>query len=273
VRNFGKLLNYEMRRLRYVLAGLMGLTAFIQLGTFLWKTTGDVAIRQEQLARSNGAETFLPDMTFAELMNSLQGWFIPPVFLCIAVMVIYVFLIWYRDWFSRDTFIYRLLMLPAARRNIYLSKLSAILLSVFSLLAFQLVLIVVLRWLFHVIVPAEFREHSYFADALLTNQAWELLLPRNLWDFLFSYGLGTLGVIVVFTAILLERSYRGVGIFYGIGYVVLAFVALMWPFVFLGLSSFFYPSEVAAIGLFMAAVVAVVSLWLGFRLLHRKITV
>ena len=273
MKNFGKLLNFEMRRLRYVLAGLMGVTAFIQLGTFLWKTSAEVALRQEQLARSNRAETFQPDLTFADLMNSLQGWFIPPVFLCIAVMVIYVFLIWYRDWFSRDTFIYRLLMLPAARRNVYLSKLSAILLSVFSLLTFQLGWIVILRGLFHLIVPEEFREQSYFTDALRANQAWELLLPPNLWDFLFSYGLGILGVIVVFTAILLERSYRGVGIFYGIGYVVLAFVALVWPFSLLGLSSFFYPSEVAAMGLFMAAVVAVVSLWLGFRLLHRKITV
>ena len=35
--------------------------------------------------------------------------------LCGVILIIYVFFIWYRDWLGKNTFIYRLLMLPTAR--------------------------------------------------------------------------------------------------------------------------------------------------------------
>ena len=39
-----------------------------------------------------------------------------------VVLIIYVFFIWYRDWFGKNTFIYRLFMLPTARINVYLQR-------------------------------------------------------------------------------------------------------------------------------------------------------
>ena len=39
-------------------------------------------------------------------------WFLGPIALCIAALIIYVFFIWYRDWLGKNTFAYRLLMLP-----------------------------------------------------------------------------------------------------------------------------------------------------------------
>ena len=45
-----------------------------------------------------------------------------PIALCVAVLIIYVFFIWYRDWFGKNTFIYRLLMLPTASIQYLFSK-------------------------------------------------------------------------------------------------------------------------------------------------------
>ena len=45
-----------------------------------------------------------------------------PIALCVVVLIIYVFFIWYRDWLGKNTFIYRLLMLPTARIQCLFSK-------------------------------------------------------------------------------------------------------------------------------------------------------
>ena len=65
-------------------------------------------------------------------------WFVMPIVLCIAMLMIYVFFIWYRDWFGKNTFIYRLLMLPTERINIYFAKLTAIMLLVLGLITLQI---------------------------------------------------------------------------------------------------------------------------------------
>jgi hypothetical protein len=199
-----------------------------------------------------------------------------PVLLSIAVLILYVFLIWYRDWVGRDTFIYRLLMLPTARRHIYMAKATAILMFVFGMVSFQLVLLPVENMIFNLIVPSEMRVASFFTDVISANPGLDLLLPRNFNQFLFSYGLGTIAVLAIFTAILLERSYRSLGIVYAILYLFLCFIAVMFPVTTLGLenaAAYLYPVEIVAIELVMCALVLIISVWLGFRLLAKKITV
>ena len=55
--------------------------------------------------------------------------------LCIVALIFYCFIIWYRDWFGKNTFAYRLLMLPTSRLNLYIAKATTILLFILGLLA------------------------------------------------------------------------------------------------------------------------------------------
>ncbi len=273
-----KLVHMEVHRFRYILAGLIAILTVCQFGSLIWFLTIELPGRQEA-AYQNGImqhKSFpLEKLSFAEAIFNTQFWFIVPILLSIAVLSLYVFLIWYRDWFGRNTFIYRLLMLPTARRNIYLAKGTAILMFVFGLISFQLLLLPIEHLIFKLIVPSDRIEPSYFVNVISSNQAFELLLPRNFDQFLVSYGLGIMAVLAIFTAILLERSYRIVGIIYAVLYLFVCVFAIVYPMftLFASEGTYLYPAEIFGIELAMCGAVISVSVWLGFRLLSKKITV
>jgi hypothetical protein len=274
-----KLVHMEVRRFRYILAGLLAILFICQFGSMIWTLLNEISLRNEATLRNevinNGSAYFPGDkLSFAWTIFNTQFWFIVPVLISIAVLVLYVFVIWYRDWFGRDTFIYRLLTLPTARRHIYLAKLTAILLFVFGLLSYQLVLLVLENLAFTLIVPADMREASYFSDAVSANQAFAVLLPQRSADFLVSYGLGIAALILLFTAILLERSFRRVGIIIAVFYLMVCVGIILFLRIYFGsIDTYFFPNEHIAIWFGMIGVIMAVSLRLGFWLMDKKITV
>lgn len=281
---FVRLLNFEIRRFRWMLVGLMAITAVLQIGSLVITLLAKLEARRQDLTSWNhgaqqNAEPQWTPFSFVDLVEGeLLREFTWPILIGIAVIGIYIFFIWYREWIGKDTFIYRLLMLPQPRFHIYLAKGCAIVLFVFSLVAFQIVLIPLEQWLFNVIVPEEMRLPSNFSSAVRAHLAWEVLLPEAADQFVFSYGVGIISVMVAFTAILLERSFRGIGIVYGIGYAAVCAAAMSLPMGMLELQNtnaflYLYPGEVLAIELTACAVVALVSLGLGYWLLNKKITV
>ena len=273
---FFKLLDFEIRRFRWVLVALMAQTAVFQIGTEVAALAYAVADRKKDRMELGGSGPYYDQFSLADAVWELQLWFALPVLVCVAVIGLYIFFIWYREWFGKDTFIYRLLMLPIPRTSIYWAKLSAILVFIFSLLAFQLVLIMVEQALYVIMVPEDMREPCYLSDVIAANAAWSIVLPARLDEFAVSYGLGIIGVMVVFTAILLERSFRGTGIVYGILYAAACTAAVVLPMPLLGLWSqgaILYPEEILAVNLILCLAVAILSLGLSFRLLNRKLTV
>ncbi|MBB6733590.1 hypothetical protein [Cohnella zeiphila] len=271
---YGKLVHMEVRRFRYFLLGMMGLTLVVQVAALIWKTTGEV-----HRLRAGGAPVpffGFDKLTFTWAVFNTQAMFALPILVSAAGLALYVFLIWYRDWLGRGTFAYRLLMLPTARRNLYLAKLTAILLFVFSLLAFQLLALPIEQGIFNLIVPAEMRMDSYFTDIIQANQAFSLLLPLSGAQFLYQYGLGVICILVAFTAVLLERSFRFWGIGYAVIYATACIAAFVVPLLTLGFDrddAYLYPKEIFGILTAVIMVVAAASIGLGFRLLSRKITV
>src|SRR5699024_11106150 len=98
------------------------------------------AIYEDGMSQASFIEQF-GQFSFYDFGMSL--WFVGPIALSIVVLLIYVFFIWYRDWFAKNTFIYRLLTLPTARLNVYLSNAPTIFLMVLELVALQLILILI----------------------------------------------------------------------------------------------------------------------------------
>jgi len=274
-----KLVHMEVHRFRWVIAILMGITAVCQISALIWTVTQELSRRREQLPLQIGNSFQAPaqeQLTFEWAMFNTQLWFILPILMCISVLALYVFFIWYRDWMGRHTFIYRLLVLPTARYNIYLAKISAFLLFVFGFISFQLILLPIHNVIFKLIVPADQRAGSHIVDAISRNQALVQLIPRQFEQFLYSYGIGTVAVLVIFTAILLERSYRRLGILYGLLYLSGCVLAVMSPVLFFAFDAqytYLFPNELYAAELIMFVLVLCLSVWLGMRLLAKKITV
>ncbi|WP_338554417.1 hypothetical protein [Paenibacillus sp. KS-LC4] len=275
-----KLVHMEVHRFRYLLGGLMALTILMQFGVVLLWSLSERSIRTSP-GWSEQLVTYHPfsetgKLTFSELMYSNQFWFFFPVLISIIVIAAYVFLIWYRDWLGRDTFIYRLLMLPGNRSSIYAAKLTAILLFTFGLVSFQLLLLPLEMMLFNLIIPEGLRDLSYLSQAILQNQALTILLPGRLDAFIMAYAIGILAVLAVFTIILLERSYRFIGMGYAVIYVFVCGAALLAPIILQrpgNAASYLYPGETYSIMLALTVILVVASVWLSIRLLNKKITV
>lgn len=274
-----KLTHMEIRRFRHVLFGLMAITAAVQFSAVIAAITSELSRRKQpyNVEHLYGQSPLFPSgkMTFAETMFRIQTWYAAPILLCIAALLLYVFLIWYRDWFGKGPFIYRLLMLPVPRYHLYLAKLSAILVFIFTLLSYQLLLLVLQDGLFRLIVPGELRAPSYFSDVISANRALPVLLPAAPDQFLIAYGMGFVALLIMFTAILLERSYRPFGIVLAIGYLAVCAAALAIPTLKLWTDNYqwLYTGEMLALVGAVWIATAALSLWLGIRLLAKKVSV
>ena len=152
MKNFFKLLNFELNRVMKLLISLMVFTLIVQLiGVFVSKNNYLTQVEMLQQNDGSSVSQVLQSVgyfSFDRVVNSL--FFIGPIMICVAAIMFYIFLIWYRDWFGKNTFVYRLLMLPTARINLFFAKLTTILLATFSLVGFQLVAIqiemLVMKW-------------------------------------------------------------------------------------------------------------------------------
>ncbi len=282
MKNYLRLVHMEVHRFRYNLLALMLLTAIIQFVTLLITTLNQVAQRlsPDWLASDTNFNSYGYNLqgdriSFAAIMNYADQPYSISILLCITALLIYVGWIWYRDWFGQRTFIYRLLMLPSARMQLYWAKLTAILLFVFSLVSFQWILLLLQNQLFKVIVPAELYADSRYSDVIWANEILRMLLPSNFDEFMIKYGAGAIGVIMIFTAILIERSSGRLGILFGLGYAALSGGVLFSAMViYIDHSiSFLYPNEILAIGIVLLGLIGVGSVWLSSRLLTKKISV
>ncbi|MFC0015573.1 MULTISPECIES: hypothetical protein [Allobacillus] len=277
MKNFFKLLNFELNRVMKLLIILMGFTFIVQLvGVFVSKN--NYLTQVEMLQQNDGSSVSqvlqtIGYFSFDRVVNSL--FFIGPIMICVAAILFYVFLIWYRDWFGKNTFVYRLLMLPTERINLFFAKLTTIVLATLSLVGFQLIAIqiemLVMRWT----VPGEYVMEVTLRQLIEFNKILLLIVPNQFELFMSFYGAGILTVVILFTAILLERSYRLKGALIGGTFVVVANLLVILPLILNEtiFHSFLYNGEVLLIILALGVIVLAGSIWLSKRLLDKKIRV
>ncbi|WP_394189671.1 hypothetical protein [Paenisporosarcina quisquiliarum] len=277
MKNYLKLLNFEFNRSAKLFAVLLGVTLVIQvIGVIVlsnkYLSMANEKMYEEFMSKADFLSNF-GQMSFMSVAGSV--WFLGPIALCAAGVVFYIFIIWYRDWFGKNTFIYRLLMLPTTRLNIFYAKITNILLLTFGFVAFQLILIpletTVLKWM----VPKEFRVDLTVKEIISGMPGLNIFIPTSIFGVIVYYGAGFMVVSILFTAILLERSYKWKGIFAGIIYSLIALAVFISP-LFLQefiLNDFFYPMELFLMLIAMGIIVLAVSIWMSGFLLKKKITV
>jgi hypothetical protein len=263
---YWKLLNWEINRMSKFYAVLMLIILLSQMAgvvLFANKFMNKTHINMEkdhlsmtEYAANHGRVSF-------ENHGVSNLWFMAPIALCAGVLLIYVFLIWYREWFGKNTFIYRLLMLPTSRMNIYLAKMSTIFLFVLGLIAFQMLILPLQIFVFNVIIPSELRESISIIEMIQRNQFLSILIPQYLIKFILYYSAGLMGVIVVFTAILLERSFHIKGIVAGLFYGVAAGCIFISPALITNkwFPNYFYPNEIIFMEMVVGLLIICGSLW------------
>ena len=280
MKSYLKLVNFELGRFIKIYFVLAGITILSQIaGTMIiangYMNDFEKAIYVEGLT----TEQFLEQSGkygLADLVGT--DWFIFPVIFAAAVLLIYSIYIWYRDWFGKNTFIYRLLMLPTARMNIFFSKATAIFMMVLGLSALQIIIFKITEKILQWIIPANLRIDMPIMELVKNgygNQHLGLLLPTSFIEFLIYYGVGFTAIFVLYTAILFERSYRLKGAVLGIIYAAAAVITFLLPeiiTIILG-RDFLYPIELLIVHAVLWAIITALSLWVSNYLINKKVTV
>ncbi|WP_308638927.1 hypothetical protein [Paenibacillus silvisoli] len=276
---FLKLLHMEVSRFWKLYAAMFALTLLIQGGGIMYESHKYMKQVEEKLGP--GVTTYAEYVaehgmtSFSNLMSAANLFILAPIALCIGGLALYIFLIWYREWTGKNMFIYRLLMLPTARRNMYLAKLSAILLFVLGLVALQLLILPLEYSLFNSIVDHDLRGAESLAEITRSHTLFRTLIPLTFTQFVMYYGGGAIVVMVLFTAILLERSYRMKGIFAGLLYIGAACLLMMAPILITNRHGYdyLYPMELFLIEFTIAILIGAMSLAVSFFLMNKKISV
>ncbi|WP_248926659.1 hypothetical protein [Paenibacillus hamazuiensis] len=273
-----KLLHYELFRVRKIYLALFAVILILQLaGMYLYAhsylSMAGETMRAESLSAAQYIAKYRPTSFYSYTVNSAL--FSGAIALAASVLLIYVFLIWYRDWLGKNMFIYRLLMIPASRMSVYLAKLSAILLMVLGLVAFELLVVPVQNAAFNALVPSELRYSNTVADIVASHTYLQIVMPVRFVDFIVYYAAGAAGVVIIFTAILIERCFRIKGAVGAIAYGAIAVVVFILP-VFMAEELFpahFYPQEIVWMEAALGTLIACGSLALSAYLLKNKVTV
>jgi hypothetical protein len=277
MKKYLKLVNFEFNRIAKLFAVLLGITLVTQIvGVIVvskdYLNMANEKIYEEMMSKAEFLENF-GQMSFLQIVRSI--WFVGPIALCIAGVGLYIFLIWYRDWVGKNTFIYRLLMLPTTRLNVFYAKITTIMIMTFGLVAFQLILLPIEMLVMRGMVPNDFRMDMGVKEIVTSMPELTIIIPSSVVELILFYGAGLLGVSILFTGILMERSFRWKGIFAGLIYSALALVVLISPLLLqeFVLNGFFYPIELLVLEIVMGLIVLAASIWMSGFLLRKKITV
>ncbi|KAA0966398.1 hypothetical protein FQ087_09255 [Sporosarcina sp. ANT_H38] len=276
MKSYLKLVNFEFNRFAKIFAVLLGITLVVQMAGVIvmskrYLNMANEKIYEEFMLKADFITNY-GQMSFVSITRSV--WFLGPIALCIAGVAFYIFLIWYRDWFGKNTFIYRLLMLPTTRLNVFYAKITNILLATFGFVAFQLILIPIETTVFKWMLPKEFRVDMN-VNEIVSSTELRILFPNSFLECILYYGAGLMVVSILFTAILFERSFRWKGIIIGVLFSLVAVAVFMSPLLLqeFVLDYFFYPLELFVLEIVMGVLVLAGSIWMSGYLLKNKITV
>lgn len=274
MKRFWKLLNFEVSRFILLFAIMMGAAVGVQL-TQVVLTTKHYLQRVHTIMEDNRLtyETYASQYGIFEISQTISSFaFIGPIMFVIAVLVIYTFFIWYRDWFGKANFSYRLMMLPMQRISVYFAKLTSLLLFIFAALAVEVAVLYIMFGYIENTLPAELY-NAYSLQVIYFDEIYALVLPTSLKLFLFNYVIGITAVTVVFTMVLFERSFRLKGIFFSIAFAVAMLAIILAPIVYQAMTSMLFLNEMYLIVSVIALIICGVSILTSNYLLKHKINV
>lgn len=143
--------------------------------------------------------------------------------LIVILVLIYAIAIWYRDFLGKSKTSYTLFMLPTNKFNIYIAKLITVVVMIYGVMLTQ-----ILCWGIELAIISSLSNLkisqmvSVFTGGVLLSGDLRLIQTYFM-DFLMINVLGViLAVIVIFTGVMIQRSYKKKGIILGVIYIGLS---------------------------------------------------
>ncbi|MGY5266422.1 hypothetical protein [Paraclostridium bifermentans] len=184
--------------------------------------------------------------------------------------LLYATIIWYRDYYSKSKTIYTLLSLPQPKFNIYLAKLIMVLVMIYGVIACQ--------FLFWYIDLNIIKIFAGISSPNFANVYSNMMQPVNqinvvspyLLDFLMIDLFGIiLAVVVIFTGVLIERSFKKVGVLLGIGYILITIIGYVF---IIGLDSGIL-GNLLLNHIMYYILLLMVSILISYRLINKRVCV
>lgn len=273
-----KLTNFEMERLSKFLFTLMGLTLLLNLVGYIYTPMQHMGKINEYITQNSATTQQALDafgrFSFYDVTQTL--WIVGPIAIGVSGLLLYSIFIWYREWFGKNTFAYRLLMLPVSRMTLYFSKLITVFIGIFTLIATQMISLFIGYPIVSAIIESAYAAEIGLMESLRMNFLFIYLFPLEPGYFLVINGIGMILLLVLFTVILMERSFAFKGILLGIGYAVCSLAIVLFPLSLPDLlknNYILYDSELMIIEIVLITIVGAVSLLLSRHLINKKITV
>lgn len=145
--------------------------------------------------------------------------FVFSVLLCL----IYALVIWYRDYFSKSKTICTLLTLPQKRFNIYISKLIMIAIMIYGVIVSQYLFWSLDLNIAKFVLNINNSNYSNLFEVFKLHNLWTPITSMYFLDFLMINTIGViLAIVVTFTGVLIERSYKKIGVVLGVAYIVIS---------------------------------------------------
>lgn len=188
----------------------------------------------------------------------------------ILFCLLYATIIWYRDYYSKSKTIYTLLSLPQPKFNIYLAKLIMVLVMIYGVIACQ--------FLFWYIDLNIIKIFAGISSPNFANVYSNMMQPVNqinvvspyLLDFLMIDLFGIiLAVVVIFTGVLIERSFKKVGVLLGIGYILITIIGYVF---IIGLDSGIL-GNLLLNHIMYYILLLMVSILISYRLINKRVCV
>lgn len=277
MKNYLKLVNFEFNRCAKLYFSLIGLTIVSQLIAVFIESKNYINQLNEAVYQNKIPKTqFLSEtgeMSMFWVVNNI--WFLLPILISVTAVLFYSFYIWYVEWMGKNTFIYRLLMLPTSRMTIFWSKITTIALMIFGLVSVQLILLIVESQLLKLLVASDIRLDLSLQQLSELSYYLSLFMPQSFLSFIIYYGTGFILLFLTYTTILFERSFRLKGIMMGIGFSIVLFLVFLSPVIandIVGLN-WLYPNEIIITEIILGVLVIAISSWMSHYLLNKKVTV
>ena len=277
MKNYLKLVNFEFNRCIKLYVSLIGLTIVSQLIAVFIESKNYINQLNEAVYQNKIPKTqFLSEtgeMSMFWVVNNI--WFLLPILISVTAVLFYSFYIWYVEWMGKNTFIYRLLMLPTSRMTVFWSKVTTIALMIFGLVSIQLILLIVESQLLKLLVASDIRLDLSLQQLSELSYYLSLFMPQSFLSFIIYYGTGFILLFLTYTTILFERSFRLKGIMMGIGFSIVLFLVFLSPVIandIVGLN-WLYPNEIIITEIILGLFVIAISSWMSHYLLNKKVTV
>ena len=272
--NILTLYDMEFKRIYKIYFTLIGLLFTSNIGATLY----NIFFRVKRMIDNEGNPITMHTLKSSEGLEYINTYIVgdlgsmTKMAMAFAVLLclLYSLVIWYRDYFSKSKTIATLLMLPQKRFNIYISKFLTVIMMIFGIIASQFLFwfidLVIIKIILNVNTEGFL---NVFKTMLVQQNMISNLVFNQPIDFMMVDILGViLAVTVLFTGVIIERSFRKIGVVLGSIYVV----ASIGIYIYVTVSYCIYSDILLKAHLLYYILMFIVSILISINLLNKRVS-